>query len=277
MLRHPRVQGREQGCVHVACLHGLQFKVSSRRSTSLSTRSPCQIDQVISERGKKAVRYHFAPICVKFSSPYIGNCYFDETLPGGLHFRNSSRHVFSMYSKVTEAKDNEMVERWQKDAEGILIFVSPRARFRALILINGIAVGRFILCRRGSVTFSDGPGLEPESSASTPAPASGELGILSQEYLSGSLPTERLLSTSSLPYRSSPHVIFSDICHLGEFTMVFEPSDQSYLCNVGNIHTKMGMPIHRDHTVTTVQPTQASSASCLLLRRSRQVACFLGR
>ena len=213
----------------------------------------------------------------KFSSPYIGNGYFDETLPGGLHFRNSSRHVFSMYSKVAEAKDNEMVERWQKDAEGILIFVSPRTRFHALILINWSAAGWFILCRRGSVTFSDGPRLELGSSVPTPAPAPGELGILSQEYLSVSLPTERLLSTSSLPYHSSPHAIFFDICHLGEFTLVFEPSDQPYLCNVGNIHTKMGMSIHRDHTVTTVQPTQASSATCLFFRGSRQMARFLGR
>ena len=31
-----------------------------------------------------------------------------------------------MYSKAAEEEDNKMVERWQKDADGILIFVSPR-------------------------------------------------------------------------------------------------------------------------------------------------------
>jgi Family of unknown function (DUF6535) len=31
-----------------------------------------------------------------------------------------------MYSKAAEEEDNDMVERWQKDADGILIFVSPR-------------------------------------------------------------------------------------------------------------------------------------------------------
>jgi len=29
-----------------------------------------------------------------------------------------------MYLKMAEAEDNKMTERWQKDAEGILIFVS---------------------------------------------------------------------------------------------------------------------------------------------------------
>ena len=31
-----------------------------------------------------------------------------------------------MYSKAADEVDNKMVERWQKDADGILIFVSPR-------------------------------------------------------------------------------------------------------------------------------------------------------
>ncbi len=31
---------------------------------------------------------------------------------------------FSIYSKAAEDEDNKMVKKWQKDAEGILIFVS---------------------------------------------------------------------------------------------------------------------------------------------------------
>jgi hypothetical protein len=31
-----------------------------------------------------------------------------------------------MYSKAAEEEDNKMAERWQKDAEGVLIFVSLR-------------------------------------------------------------------------------------------------------------------------------------------------------
>ncbi|KAH9989145.1 hypothetical protein BJV77DRAFT_905110, partial [Russula vinacea] len=34
----------------------------------------------------------------------------------------SSGQLFSMYSKFAEAEDNKMAERWQKDADGILIF-----------------------------------------------------------------------------------------------------------------------------------------------------------
>jgi hypothetical protein len=30
-----------------------------------------------------------------------------------------------MYSKMTEREDDKAVERWQKDAQVILIFVSP--------------------------------------------------------------------------------------------------------------------------------------------------------
>lgn len=31
-----------------------------------------------------------------------------------------------MYSEMAQEEDNKMTERWQKDADGILIFVSPR-------------------------------------------------------------------------------------------------------------------------------------------------------
>jgi hypothetical protein len=41
------------------------------------------------------------------------------------NFGDSSGPLFSMYSKVAEEEDNKMVDRWQKDADGILIFVSP--------------------------------------------------------------------------------------------------------------------------------------------------------
>ena len=41
-------------------------------------------------------------------------------------FGDSSGPLFSIYSKAAEEEDNKMVERWQKDADGILIFVSPR-------------------------------------------------------------------------------------------------------------------------------------------------------
>jgi hypothetical protein len=92
-----------------------------------------------------------------------------------------------MYSNIAEAEDNKMTERWQKDADGILIFVSLFIRVHTPIGLNTSAVGRFILCHRRNATFRDNPGLEAESSAS------GDLGILSQEHLSVSLPPERVM------------------------------------------------------------------------------------
>jgi hypothetical protein len=35
-----------------------------------------------------------------------------------------------MYSKLAEEDDNTMAERWQKDAEGIIIFVSYQTVIR---------------------------------------------------------------------------------------------------------------------------------------------------
>jgi hypothetical protein len=44
----------------------------------------------------------------------------------GSNFGDSSGPIFSMYSKAAEEEDKNMADRWQKDADGILIFVSPR-------------------------------------------------------------------------------------------------------------------------------------------------------
>jgi hypothetical protein len=52
-----------------------------------------------------------------------------------------------MYIKMTEEEDNKMAHRWQKDADGILIFVSRYISLQARMhqLTNHI-VDRFILC-----------------------------------------------------------------------------------------------------------------------------------
>ena len=49
---------------------------------------------------------------------------------------DSSGPFFSIYSKAAEEEDNKMVERWQKDADGILIFVSPRVGIHLALCIN---------------------------------------------------------------------------------------------------------------------------------------------
>ena len=64
-----------------------------------------------------------------------------------VNFGDSSGPLFSIYSKATEDEDNKMVERWQKDADGILIFVSPCVANHTVLSINRNIIDRFILCR----------------------------------------------------------------------------------------------------------------------------------
>ena len=47
-------------------------------------------------------------------------------LQGEPNFGDSSWPLFSIYSKAADVEDKKMVDRWQKDADGILFFVSPR-------------------------------------------------------------------------------------------------------------------------------------------------------
>ena len=54
----------------------------------------------------------------------------------GLQFPDSSGPLFTMYSKIGEEEDNKMTERWQADADGILIFVSPRVHIHIPAHIN---------------------------------------------------------------------------------------------------------------------------------------------
>ena len=47
-----------------------------------------------------------------------------QTPQGQPSFSDGSGQLFNMYVKMAEEEDNKMTERWQKDADGILIFVS---------------------------------------------------------------------------------------------------------------------------------------------------------
>jgi hypothetical protein len=72
----------------------------------------------------------------------------NQPLQGGSSFGDSSGKLFSIYSNVAEDEDNKMVERWQKDADGILIFVSSCVGIRSLLCVNWNIIDWFILCRR---------------------------------------------------------------------------------------------------------------------------------
>jgi len=60
----------------------------------------------------------------------------NRPLQGESSFGDSSGPLFSIYSKAAEDEDNKMVERWQKDADGILIFVSFRVFMRIYIYVE---------------------------------------------------------------------------------------------------------------------------------------------
>jgi len=70
-----------------------------------------------------------------------------------------------------------MVERWQKDADGILIFVSFQVRFRTSACIER-SIDRFILCCRRCIPYDVVP--RPD------ARLTRDLRFLSQEHLPGS-------------------------------------------------------------------------------------------
>jgi hypothetical protein len=60
----------------------------------------------------------------------------NQPLQGESNFGDSSGPLFSIYSKAAEDEDNKMVDRWQKDADGILFFVSPCIAIRRSLHIN---------------------------------------------------------------------------------------------------------------------------------------------
>ena len=146
----PRVREQEAAWMRLCFMFLRSFKYRRDVPTSLhiSTRFQClqqvDIDQEISNWGMKVVRCTPPVLQLrKFLFPCIGDGHLrslsgisPQTPRGGLHFRDTSRVLFSMYSKVAEEKDNKMVERWQTDSKGILIFVSLRVRIHTPIRLN---------------------------------------------------------------------------------------------------------------------------------------------
>jgi hypothetical protein len=80
-----------------------------------------------------------------------------------------------MYSKASKEADNKMVERWQKDADGILIFVSSPVDIYVALCINRNTIDWFILCCSRCTPCCDYSGPE--------AKQPGYLSILPWEHL----------------------------------------------------------------------------------------------
>jgi len=119
-----------------------------------------------------------------------------------------------------------MVERWQKDADGILIFVSPHIGIYTFH-INWNAIDRSILCRSRRPPCCYRPGPEAEQS--------GHLRVLPWEHLSGSRRPERNTLIPSIPCPQTAPIFSSEIRHLGELTLVLEFGYEPQLCSVGDI------------------------------------------
>src|SRR6267154_3369649 len=99
---------------------------------------------------------------------------------GESNFGDGSGPLFSMYSKAAEDEDNKMVERWQKDAEGLIIFVSlcRVCIDLSLRIITWETTDWFILRCRCRAACRNHPEPDPQQS--------GYLFILPRKYLSDS-------------------------------------------------------------------------------------------
>ena len=139
----------------------------------------------------------------------------NQPLQGESNFGDSSGPLFSIYSKAAEEEDNKMVERWQKDADGILIFVRPCVYIHISFHINWNALDRSILCRSRCPPCCYRPGPQAEQS--------GRLRILPWQHISGSRRPERNTFSHSFPCPQTTTVHSSEIRHLGEFALVLEP------------------------------------------------------
>ncbi len=107
------------------------------------------------------------------------------------------------------------------------------------------------------------------------------LRILSRKHLSDSRQSKPRPTTHTHPFHSlhtdPGPILSSEIRHLGEFTLVFEPGDQPYICALGDIVTTMVTYIlHQGYAAGTTQPRGASSNARLFCSWRGQDASSLG-
>src|SRR6266851_6072294 len=145
-----------------------------------------------------------------------------------------------------------MADIWQQEAtDGILVFVSPRVHHSCYTLINLNDIDRSIFCRCRSIAHLFRPGPQTKFSR--------HLRVLSCEHLSGSRQPKRHGTTYIDPFHHcyTTPVLSIEICYLGEFTLVLELCDQSYMCTLGGDATPMGTSIHQGHSAGIAQNREA--------------------
>ena len=188
----------------------------------------------------------------------------DQTSQGLSNIGDSSGPLFSIYYKAADEEDNKMAKRWQKDADGILIFVRPCVCIDIFSRMNRNTIDWSILRLTRCSPCCYGPG--PEARLSV------HLRTLPWQHLSGSRRPER-----NTPIYSFPTPIHSScICCLGEFTLVLEPGYGPQLCSVGDIFAAVGTSISQYGPTCTVQSRETSADACVLCQRRKEDACPMG-
>ena len=91
------------------------------------------------------------------------------------NFIDGSDHFFTMYTKITGEEDKKMVDRWQAEADGILIFVSLSLLFSHIVRTRSLVIDRSIFCRRRRISRNINP--------RPPTQPTRHSGILSREYI----------------------------------------------------------------------------------------------
>jgi hypothetical protein len=76
---------------------------------------------------------------------------------GESNLGDTSGPLFSLYSTAAEVADDKKVKSWQKDADGILIFVSPCVGIHISLCINWHTIDRFIFRRSCCAAYCDRP------------------------------------------------------------------------------------------------------------------------
>ena len=184
------------------------------------------------------------------------------------NFKDSSGPFFDIYSKAAEEEDNKRAEHWQKDAEGIIIFVSPSVGVHPSLHINCNVSDRSILCRSRcpACCYRTGP----------EAKQSGYLVILPWQHLSGPGRPEHNTLIHTFPCRKTATILSSEICRLGEYSLVLELGDEPQLCFVGDIVTTVGASISPSGSASPLQSRKASANACILCGGRGQDAHSVG-
>jgi hypothetical protein len=160
---------------------------------------------------------------------------------------DSSAALFTMYSQMAEKEHKETAERWQKDADGILIFVSPQLHFHLTSHVMSKMIDWPILCCCCGV----GRGGCPRPQA---AKFPGYLGILSREHISASRRGQWFSSIHPCPsYAATP--LSPKLRQMGQRSLVLELKYKPYICHAGDNITTVCPSIPQGHSEASIQST----------------------